>query len=197
MPCLIWCMILRQKLTRLNEGAIEMVVYLIGMMGSGKTTLGKKVSDQLNCPWVDLDQFIEKTTGVTTSKYIQEYGIDHFRVVEAECLKQLNIRPLIVSCGGGTILSEDNVRFMKSQGFVVYLKCQVDTLVKRLQKTDLTTRPLLQGDALRERLMTLEKEREDCYEKAAHTTIICDQKSIDEVCEELILFINSRLKHMN
>lgn len=162
-----------------------MIVYLIGMMGSGKTTLGQYIADRLNYHWVDLDQLIEQLTKLSIHQYIQIYGVDHFRQIESDTLRQLNVSPLIVSCGGGIILREENITFMREHGIVIYLNCHVQTLEERLRKTDLQTRPLLQGN-LFERLTTIESERKDLYEAASHYEVICDGKSIAELGEELI-----------
>lgn len=162
-----------------------MIVYLVGMMGSGKTTIGKQLAQRLHLPWVDLDQWIEKETGLKVHQYIQKYGIERFRKKEHQALRQVTRSPLIVSCGGGTILDDDNVSFMREQGLVIYLQCRVETLIDRLMQTNIETRPLLKGE-LEETLRRIKQERQAIYESASHHSVVCDEKTVDQVCVKLI-----------
>jgi len=120
-------------------------VYIIGFMGCGKSTAGKKLASLLGWSFVDLDRKIEKHTGKTIPELFSEYGEDYFRKVETEVLKshksQANV---VISTGGGSPCYDDNMDFMLETGVTVYLKLTPDQLKTRLAKSK-TDRPLIMG----------------------------------------------------
>lgn len=172
-----------------------MIIYLIGMMGSGKTTIGKHLADRLQFKWVDLDQLIEKESGLSTHEYIQKFGIDKFRDRETEALESHTEPGSVISCGGGVVINPNHRHWMRNHGVVIYLQCDIDTLVKRLEPTNLAMRPLLMGDDLKTRLTALYDSRKALYEEASHYTISCDEKTIDEIVEEIVILISHLQKN--
>ena len=116
--------------------------YLIGMMGSGKTTIGNLLSKKLDHNFFDIDQIIEKNYKTTISNFFEIYGEKKFRETESSMLKKLNGG--IISCGGGIILDNDNISFMKDNGICILLKASTNTLKSRLD--DNSSRPLLKQD---------------------------------------------------
>lgn len=121
-------------------------VFLVGFMGSGKTTLGRKLANQLSMPFVDLDRHIVNDVGMSIPEYFQRHGEAEFRVREAESLRSLDLHvPSVISVGGGTPCYHDNMAWMNKQGITIYLKLPAKALWERLQKSDVTKRPVLQG----------------------------------------------------
>lgn len=160
-----------------------MVIYLIGMMGCGKTTVGNLLAMKLTLHFLDTDEFIEKKCQLPITEIIANYGINYFRNLEHQLLVALqNSYDIVVSTGGGVVLNEDNIVLMKKNGKVIYLKTSVDVLMKRLNLHEQAKRPLLQKFTLEE----IYEYRKELYEKASDVIIDCDNLSIEEVCQEII-----------
>mgnify|MGYP001771004249 FL=1 len=140
-------------------------LFLIGNMGAGKSTVGARVAHQLGRPFFDLDTEIERATRKTIAQLFTEFGEPTFRQIESQILKQIanQVVPAVVACGGGTILHEVNPQQMRRNGWMVYLKASVATLLARITNPD--TRPMLQPDPA-DRLHILASEREPLYQQA-------------------------------
>jgi shikimate kinase len=120
-------------------------VYIIGFMGSGKTTAGKKLANLLGWSFTDLDMNIEKHTGMTIPEIFSNHGENYFRQVESEMLHALeNVSGHVISTGGGTPCFGDNMDFMNSTGLTIYLKLTSGQLRRRLSGSK-TDRPLIHG----------------------------------------------------
>lgn len=145
------------------------LVYVIGFMGSGKSTAGKKLAALLDCPFIDLDRKIEETAGKSIPQIFSQDGEEAFRKTESVVLK--NIRPLqgtIVSTGGGTPCHGDNMDFMLMNGLTVYLKMTPGQLAHRLMEST-TVRPLIKDisdDDLPGYIEKVLKVREKWYNRA-------------------------------
>ena len=160
-----------------------MIFYLIGMMGSGKSSVGKLLANKLQFSNIDIDKEIEKDEKLSIKEIFEKKGENYFREIESKYL--LRKRKLaVVSCGGGIILNKKNREFLKTSGYTIYLKSSIPTLEKRLLNTN--SRPLLNNDNLKETLINIYSERKTLYTSAANTTIITDRKSVKEVCELII-----------
>jgi shikimate kinase len=122
------------------------LLFLVGYMGSGKSTIGRRLAKQLDCPFIDLDQAIVDHVGCSIPAFFAEKGEVAFRLVEREVLHQFQ-RPLqaVIATGGGTPCFFDNMEWMKSQGIVLYLKHHPKSLFKRLNQSDVGQRPVLGG----------------------------------------------------
>ena len=155
-------------------------IILIGMMGSGKSTLGRQLSKIYNLKFIDTDEAIEKEVGLSIAEIFQAHGEKYFRNLEKGYLDQLDVNNHIISSGGGIILSASNRQRLKAIGHVVYLKTSVDVLYKRLKK-DLQSRPLLESSSLKEKLNDLIIQRQDFYESTADDIINTDEMSEKEV----------------
>lgn len=147
------------------------LIYLTGMMGAGKTTLGKELAFCFSYPFVDLDVYIEKQSGKHVREIFAEEGETYFREVEARALRQLPqaFPRAIVATGGGAPCFHDNMTFMKVSGFTVFLDVPVLELVRRLQASDLQERPLLAGknqDDLTRHLEAILLRRRSVYRQA-------------------------------
>ncbi|KHE73135.1 shikimate kinase [Halobacillus sp. BBL2006] len=160
------------------------MIFLIGFMGSGKSTVAKQLSEKLGQPYIEMDESIEKQEGMSIAEMFSHYGESYFRKKEMEFLENIS-KDVIVSTGGGVILSEENRRVL-SKGIVVYLKASWKTIVNRLEED--TSRPLWKGDL--EEKQTRFNERLPVYEAIADHIIIVDDKSPELIGEE----ITERLK---
>ena len=160
-------------------------IILIGFMGSGKTTIGLKLSYYLRCPVVDTDKEIEREEKRTVSEIFAADGEGYFRDKETECLKKLLKEPgrRIISAGGGLPLREQNRKLLHELGRVFYLRAGAGTIWERL-KYD-TTRPLLQGNDPQERIRTLLAERDAYYRDAADVTVDVDNKKFEQIMDEI------------
>lgn len=120
------------------------LVFLIGFMGSGKTTFGKKLANKLNAEFIDIDELVIKQHQVSGIKELVETkGMDFFRQAETDVLKSLIADNAVISTGGGIPCYFDNLDWMKSRGVVVFLKVDEGVIFSRLKTTDLKERPLL------------------------------------------------------
>ena len=147
-------------------------IFLVGFMGSGKTTLGKKLAHALHLPFVDLDQEIVEHLGMSLSDYFQQNGEEAFRKLENEYLKKQTGRRAIISTGGGTPCYFDNMDWINENGLSLYLYHSSKSLFSRLSQSDVNKRPVLKGlkgDELFEFIDSKLRERAAFYEKAKIT----------------------------
>ena len=146
-------------------------VFLMGFMGAGKTTLGKALAKDLDVSFVDLDQYIERRYLKSVSQIFATRGEQGFREIESRMLREVGeFDDVIVSCGGSTPLIGDNMDFMLEHGQTVYLKCENDTLLRRL-KSARSQRPLIASKTDDELAAFIESEtnrREPGYLRAEY-----------------------------
>jgi shikimate kinase len=164
-----------------------MKIFLIGFMGSGKTTLGRKLAARMGCEFIDLDHKLEQQVELSIAEYFSIFGEDAFRTKESEVLKK-TVYPdnVIISTGGGLPCYFDNMEWMKANGKVVYIKLSPKTLADRLESGK-EERPLLQdkhGDDLIAFIEQKLAEREGFYSQA---NIIADGLSLTAERLEQIL----------
>lgn len=164
-------------------------IVLIGFMGSGKTSVGIRLSYSLKRTLIDTDKWIEKRQRMTVADIFARDGENAFRRLETECLKELikTADKQIISAGGGLPVKEENRPLLKQLGKVFYLQVSPKTIYERL-KTD-TTRPLLQvADPLKQIKILLE-ERESIYKACADVTLEVSDSTFDEIIEQVKGFI--------
>lgn len=161
-------------------------VVLIGFMGSGKSTMGVRLSYQLKCALEDTDKLIERQEKITISEIFEQQGEDAFRQMETELLRELcEINgQRIYSVGGGTPVRAVNRPLLKRLGTVVYLRACPETIYERLRGD--TTRPLLQGEDSLGRIRSLMAEREGAYAEAADVIVDVDGLTADQVIEHIL-----------
>ena len=146
-------------------------IIIIGYMGSGKTTVGHALSQELGLPFYDLDWYIETRMHRTVKQIFDEKGEEGFRKIEHNLLHEVaEFEDVIISCGGGTPCFFDNIDYINRQGETVYLKCTTNVLYKHL-KMGKTVRPLLLNktpDEVKTFIEAQLKQREPFYAKAKH-----------------------------
>jgi shikimate kinase len=159
-------------------------IYLVGLMGSGKTTVGKLVSKKLHKSFIDSDEVIQEKAGVMVPLIFEYEGEEGFRKREAKALEELVAKKnIILATGGGIILEKNNQKLLVENGLVIYLKADYDLLASRL-KND-RTRPLLQGVDIKERLKNLLKVRDPIYKTIADYVIDTKNKRASDIVNEI------------
>ncbi len=160
-------------------------IYLVGLMGAGKTTIGRLLAKSLGVPFYDSDKAIEDVTGVDIATIFEFEGEDGFRLRENKMIKELtDIDSIVLATGGGVILNEENRRLLKENGFVVYLQCSVDRLLERTSRN--SQRPLLNTEKPREKIETLLAEREALYLSCADFVIDSGKIQSKTVVKEIL-----------
>ncbi len=160
-------------------------LVLIGMPGSGKTTVGKALLSLLNgFSLADIDEEIVKSEKREITEIFKENGEDYFRNLETQTLKKYqNTQNIIISTGGGVVEREENLEILKNIGCTIYIKCSVETLFERVREDN--SRPLLRVEDIKERLAALYLRRDKKYQKADYT--IDTEDLTPEECAKKIL----------
>ena len=145
-------------------------VFLVGMMGAGKTTLGKALARKTGQEFIDTDKLLVERTGVPVATIFEIEGEEGFRRRESALLREVAARaPCVVATGGGAILAEENRQTMRAAGTVIYLRARLDNLWERLHHD--STRPLLATPDPRATLAALLEQRDPLYREAAHLVV--------------------------
>ena len=163
-------------------------IFLIGMMGSGKTTIGKILAEHLGWKFDDSDHKIEQATGKSIVSIFSEKGEDYFRNLESDQLiETAQQKESVTACGGGIILNKRNRTLMRKSGAVVFLDVPLEILTSRLQ--DVSNRPLLENlNGNETRLTAIWLEREKLYRQTAQITIdasLAPQSCANKILKEL------------
>lgn len=157
-------------------------VWLIGMMGSGKTSVGRAVADRLELPFYDTDSTVEANAGMTIGEIFDRFGEQRFRELETRAVKAIASQDDgVVATGGGVVLDPSNVEVMRSNGQTVLLNVDVDTLVSRVGAG--ADRPKVADDPGRS-LRAIATAREDNYRTAADV-VVAAVGSIEEVASRV------------
>ena len=167
-------------------------LYLVGMMGSGKTSTGRPLAERLGYGFVDADAVIEQAAGCSIPEIFQREGEDGFRAIEHQVLSAISQRhSLVVATGGGVVTQRENWGLLHS-GIVIWLDVVQDQLLQRL-KADSTVRPLLQTADPEASLNTLLNERRPLYGEADLTVVINDETP-EAVADGILQLLPSLLK---
>ena len=169
-----------------------MNIILIGYRAAGKTTVGRKLSDTLRKAFVDTDDLIEELQGSPISEIVKSQGWDHFRAIEKKVISEISKNDeLIIASGGGVVLSPENVETLKRNGFVIWLKADLEALLGRMARDPrtATARPSLTGKGSLEELKEVLAQREVLYRKASEVQV--DTSTLDE--EEVVRSVLSLL----
>lgn len=169
-------------------------IVLVGLMGTGKTTVGKALAARLGRPFADTDDIVERETGRSIADIFDGEGERRFREHEAAAVRWVSaVRGQVVAVGGGAVLDPRNVTQLRATGEVVLLTAPADVLRARLEGAGSAERPLLDGaEDLRARLARLGEERAEAYRSAAATSVDTTGRSVDDIVEELLAWAHSR-----
>ena len=165
-------------------------IILIGLMGCGKTTVGKALSKRTGMPLLDTDAIIEEQIGCPIPEIFAEKGEAHFRALETALLRYLLYNPTpspsIISTGGGLVVRQEKRQLLRKLGFTVWLNVSINALLTRTAKS--TNRPLLQNTDRRAVFTRLDAERRPFYKEAAHLWLEASCMDVNSVavrvCEE-------------
>ena len=159
-------------------------IVLVGLPGVGKTSAGKSLSKMLDGIHVDIDQEIQKDQEISISDLINQKGEDAFRALEEDKLKVIldSPSPLIISSGGGVVLSNKNRKLIKEKSFSIYITCSIDQIAKRL---DVLNRPLLYDTNKNIQLENMLKDRQSFYDEASHITVDITGLSTRDASKEI------------
>jgi len=173
-------------LTMSSANNIPENIVLVGPMGAGKTTVGKQMAKRLGKDFVDVDQELEKRTGVSINLIFEIEQEAGFRARETLMLKELLERKnCVIATGGGIIMSDENRALLQqTQGLVVYLKTEVKHQLKRLARDK--QRPLLQGGGRRERLLNLARIRNPLYDSVADVAFSSGRTSSYGMAQKIV-----------
>lgn len=160
-------------------------IFLVGMMGAGKTTLGRQLARILGREFVDLDHELEARCGVRVSLIFDIEGEEGFRRRETALLEECSLRrDIVLATGGGAVIEPRNRTFLKERGVVVYLRAGADELFRRVSRD--RSRPLLQTADPKGRLTELLQQREPLYEEVASLTFETGTVPVPQVIRNLI-----------
>ena len=160
-------------------------VFLVGMMGAGKTTVGKRLARRLGWSFVDADRELESRLGVPVQTIFELEGEPGFRRREAALIDELTQRAqVVVATGGGAVLDAGNRALLHERGRVVYLRASVGDLWHRLRRD--TVRPLLKTADPRARIEELVGQRDPLYREVAHLTIDTGRQPIEQVVDAIL-----------
>ncbi len=160
-------------------------IVLIGMPGSGKTTIGKILSEKLGYTFIDTDHLICELTGKTPRLLVEEEGLEYFMKIQDEAVLSINDNNCIISTGGGLVHSEISMNYLKSIGFIIYLDTKYDIIRERMD----SSRKLVRTAGT---LLELYNNRVPLYKKYADTVINCDSADPDAVSGTIIGIMSSK-----
>lgn len=160
-------------------------IWLLGLSGSGKSTVGPLVAEKLGIPFADTDTQITQSARRTISQIFTDGGEAEFRKWESQIVAQLAHKPpMVISCGAGVILSPENRQILSRTGSRIYLSAELPTLIQRLSKC--TDRPLLRTDQLEPNLLRQLSERKKWYEESEITIPIASDTP-EQISQRILL----------
>ncbi len=167
-------------------------IVLVGLMGAGKSTIGRKTAQILSLPFVDADHEIETASRMTIPELFEAYGEPEFRALERRVIARLLKQgPQVLATGGGAYMSADTRRAIARHGVAVWLKADIDVLMERVMRKQ--NRPLLKTADPRETMRKLIDERYPVYGQADVTVVSRDEKK-DVIATELVSALGEHLK---
>lgn len=161
------------------------MIFLVGLPGSGKSTVGRQLGRRLRIPFIDSDQAIEMRLGCTIRAFFEREGEAAFRDIEAQVIENLTLDgPRILATGGGAVLRAENRQCLHQRGYVVYLKSQPEELMRRVRHD--AKRPLLQVADPLQRLRELFAVRDPLYREVAHCTVETGRPSVGNLVQTVM-----------
>lgn len=166
-------------------------IFLVGLMGSGKTTIGRALAKKLQKRFIDADHEIELRTGASIPLIFEIEGEDSFRQREADVIADLTTQEgIVLATGGGAILNAESRAFLRERGVVVYLRASVSSIIQRTSHDK--NRPLLQTADPKARIEELTRQRGPFYEEVAHITIETGRPNVQSVVQNILTQLAQR-----
>lgn len=162
-----------------------MNISLVGLPGSGKSTVGRQLARRLELSFIDSDHVIEQRLGCSIREYFEREGEERFRDIEEAVLDELSQQPGVLATGGGAVLRPANREHLRTRGKVVYLKSSPEELLRRLRHD--TQRPLLQVADPLKRLRELYAVRDPLYRETAHFVIETGRPSVTKLVNMIVM----------
>jgi len=165
--------------------AVTPNIFLVGLMGAGKTTIGRALAKKLNKRFVDSDHEIEARTGASIPLIFEIEGEASFRQRESEVIRDLTAQSdIVLATGGGAILKPENREYLKSRGTVIYLRASINSILQRTSHDK--NRPLLQTADPRQRLEQLSREREPYYLEVADLVVETGRPNVQSLVQTIV-----------
>jgi len=159
-------------------------IFIIGSMGSGKTSIGKILAKNNHLSFLDTDHEIIRSCGYSIPDIFEKFGEEHFRNLETEQLRKMDtIENHVISTGGGIVLKDDNKKLIKSLGLIIFLDINISSQMDRVKNRK--NRPLLNDMNLKDNLLSLKKIRDPIYKKISNYIIDVSGKERDQVINEI------------
>ena len=167
------------------------IIFIVGLMGSGKTSVGKVLSKKIQRPFFDIDQEIIKRENLNISQIFDKYGENYFRELEYKTLSKLkdNIN-CIISTGGGIVLKKENINIMTKNGTIVFLDIDVETQMSRIKNKK--NRPLLNSENLKDDLKKMKDDRDKVYKSIANYVIDVSKETKYKVIDRIQVYLNEK-----
>lgn len=161
-------------------------IFLIGFMGAGKSTVAFQLRKSLHMELIEMDQVIVEQQGMSINDIFERFGEEHFRDLETELIRRLGQgAPAVISCGGGAVMRQENVAYMKDSGRIVLLTAEPETIYQRVKNGK--DRPILNGNMNVEFIRELMDKRRARYQEVADITVATDGRTVDDICSEIRL----------
>ncbi|MFC3050605.1 shikimate kinase [Kordiimonas pumila] len=175
-----------------NQPAANKTIVLIGLMGAGKTTVGRRLAKKLGLEFVDSDHEIEKAADMTVAEIFEAYGEEEFRAGERRVIARLlDGTPQVIATGGGAFINDETRELIKKKGLSIWLDADIDVLVERTSRKE--TRPLLKEGNPEEILTRLAKARNPYYAEA-DLKVMSAEGPHDEVVDSIVKAMKSHQK---
>lgn len=170
-------------------------LFLVGPMGAGKTSIGRRLAPHFGLDFVDLDENIESAAGTSIPRIFAQEGETGFRALESRQLQQCSaMHGIVLATGGGVVLAADNRGLLLKKGFVVYLDIDVEQQLARLRGD--RNRPLLDAPDRRARLEAIAAERNPLYASVADLHFVCGALSLQQTVAELAQRIDGQWQRL-
>jgi shikimate kinase len=174
-----------------------MNIVLIGYRGAGKSTVGRRLATRLGREFVDADDLLEKRQGALIRDIVKSLGWEHFRAMEKRIIEEISSGDnLVIAPGGGAVLDDENVRSLKKNGLVIWLKADRQVLYRRMGEDPRTisSRPTLTGKGTLEEFEEVMAFREPFYQKAADIQLDTVDLEVEEVVERILSILLERMR---
>ena len=162
-----------------------MNLVLIGFMGSGKTTVGKRLAELLKYDFIDTDDLVEREARATVPEIFEREGEETFRAYERQAVREaVSGDDRVVACGGGVVLDDGNIEILRAKGRIFYLAAEVGEILSRTKGNQ--ERPLINVDQRELEVASLLQERKPLYEKAAHEKVKVDSRDVEDITKDIL-----------